>query len=250
AVKLARMLLNRALDDELIAVNRASRVQAPAIQRQRPQVLTPEQLSALVDATEDRYRALVALNAWSGCRWSEVACLELDAVDFLRRQMRVERAVVEVKGRHIIQDAKTTKSRRTIPLPAFVVEQLAEHVRLFPPVDTDLGTLLFTTETGKPIHRNHFQRRVWQPALERAGLTGSKIRHLRHTGASLVLAAGGNPKDVAERLGHTTTRMADELYVELYESRGRDLVARMETLAAETRPKRAPSRAGATGDEA
>lgn len=231
ALKLTRRLLNAAVDGELLAINRAARLRTRAISRKRPRVLTPEELARLVEAIEERYRALVLLNAWGGFRWSEVVCLETSAVDFLRRQVRIERAVPEVAGRLIPQDAKTLKSRRTVPVPAFVIEALAEHVRKFPPKETEVGELLFTTETGKPIKRSHFRTRVWIPATERAKLPGFTVRHLRHTGASLVLEAGGNLKDVAERLGHTTTRMADELYVELYESRGRELVARMERLA-------------------
>jgi integrase len=68
----------------------------------------------------------------------------------------------------------------------------------------------------EPCDRRHnFRSRVWKPAVTKAGLAGVKIRHLRHTGASMVLAAVGSLKDVSERLGHTSTRMADELYTEL-----------------------------------
>lgn len=145
ALKLARMLLNRAVDDEIISVSRASLVGALAIERRRPKVLTPEELGRLIEATADRRRALVVLNAWAPLRWSEIVALSPDAVDFLRRQVRIERAAVEINGRPIIAPTKTKGSRRTVPLPAFVVEALAEHVRRFAPVETELGSLMFTS---------------------------------------------------------------------------------------------------------
>lgn len=227
-LKLARMLLNRAVDQELIAVNRASRVKAPRVARRRPKVLTPEQIDRLAEAAGEEWRALVRLAAYGALRWSEIVGLRVEAVDFLRRQVRVETKIGEVEGRLVEGDLKTASSRRTVPLPEAVIADLAEHVRRFPP---SADGLVFHLAGGQPVRRSNFYRDVWHPALRACGLEGFKLRHLRHTGASLVLEVGGNLKDVADRLGHTTTRMADELYVELYEHRGKHIADRLNDLA-------------------
>ena len=46
--------------------------------------MTPEQVGAMVDATPDRYRALVILLAGAGLRPAEGLGLTVDRVDFLR----------------------------------------------------------------------------------------------------------------------------------------------------------------------
>ena len=45
---------------------------------------------------------------------------------------------------------------------------------------------------------------------------GVRPEWLRHTGASLAYAATRDMKAVAQRLGHTSTRMMDTVYVKLY----------------------------------
>jgi integrase len=58
-----------------------------------------------------------------------------------------------------------------------------------------------------------------------------RLEWLGHTGASLAYAASGDMKAVAARLGHTSARMMDQVYVELYEETGRELADAIDALA-------------------
>ena len=91
---------------------------------------------------------------------------------------------------------------------------------------------MFTAPEGGQIRRPHFGRLVWKPATKTAGLEGFKVANLRHTGASLAIAAGANPILVAARLGHTSTRMVDKHYVALFEGLDREIADRMGTMQA------------------
>lgn len=90
---------------------------------------TVEQVEALVEAMPARYRAMVVLAAGTGLRQGEAFGLTLDRVDFLRRQLKVDRQIVLLPGSGpVLASPKTMASYRTIPLPAVVLDALAAHL--------------------------------------------------------------------------------------------------------------------------
>jgi integrase len=90
---------------------------------------------------------------------------------------------------------------------------------------------VFHDENGGPVRR-HLFRREWYRACKAAKVPAIRLEWLRHTGASLAYAASRDMKAVAARLGHTSTRMMDSVYVELYEETGRGLAAAIDVLVA------------------
>jgi integrase len=74
--------------------------------------------------------------------------------------------------------------------------------------------LVFANEIGNPIHYRNLTQRHYEKILKSAGLDngGFVLYSLRHTCATLLLAAGENPKVVSERLGHSTVRMTLDTY--------------------------------------
>jgi integrase len=244
-LKLLRMLLNRAVDDELIGRNPASRIGVPATPLEEPWVLTPEEVERLSDEVGERWRALVLLAAYSSLRWSELIAIRVDRVDFLRRRVRVEEKLTE--HAHLIPgEPKTRGSRRAVSIPASVAEALAEHMRAFPPGPSGL---FFTAPEGGPVRRPAFGRLVWRPAVERASLAGFPFKNLRHTGASLAIAAGANPMLVAARLGHTSTRMVEKHYVALFEGLDTEIGQQLEAMRARREQESARLRPTADVDQ-
>jgi Phage integrase family len=93
---------------------------------------------------------------------------------------------------------KSKASRRTVPLPDFVIEALAEHLASFP---AQLDELVFRNERG-PLRRANFRQRVWLPALARSGLVERpKFHDLRHCYASWLISEGV-PVNVQAVMGH------------------------------------------------
>jgi len=90
---------------------------------------------------------------------------------------------------------------------------------------------VFYGQRGGPVRRHVF-RSDWHAACKAAGVPHVRPEWLRHTGASLAYAASRDMKAVAERLGHTSTRMMDTTYVRLYADVGRQLADAIDTLAA------------------
>ena len=135
-----------------------------------------------------------------GLRW-----VDIDLEDGV---VRVQRALAWSGGDWELQEPKTMQSRRTIPLPRGAVSALRTHraeqleTRLVAGTRWQVHDLVFCTDTGLPLNPHNIVNRYFKPTLLAAGLPKSvRLYDLRHTCATLLLAAGENPKVVAERLG-------------------------------------------------
>jgi integrase len=177
-------IFKAAVDDRLIARNPCVGTKLP--RRVRAQVIPLEtaQVLAVIDAMPERLRAAAVLGAGCGLRQGEALGVTVDRVDFLRRQLVVDRQLLTLTGQapHLAPP-KTPSSVRTLPLADFVLTKLARHVEHFEPGE---GGLLFTSASGGPVPRNRFAD-VWRTAATKVGLPTSATFHdLRHFYASLL----------------------------------------------------------------
>ena len=54
----------------------------------------------------------------------------------------------------------------------------------------------------------NFRRRVWRPALAKAGLSAMHFHDLRHTGNTLTAMTGASLRELMDRMGHSSPRAA------------------------------------------
>jgi Phage integrase family len=85
---------------------------------------------------------------------------------------------------------------------------------------------VFCREDGRPL-RPEYVTRHFQALAMKAGLPSIRLHDLRHTNASLALAAGIDIKVVSERLGHSTMAVTADLYTHVVPSLGRDAAKRI-----------------------
>jgi integrase len=200
-----------AVRDRLIARTPCDGIQLPKAHRdQELVVLSPDQVVAIGAALPERYQAAVWLGVGLGLRVGELLGLTIDRVDFLRRQVKIDRqAAVDGGG---LAPPKTRSSNRTIPLPDAVGTALAEHLRRFPSGDDGR---VFTTASGKPVRRTAFGE-IWARARTRAGLPPVGFHACRHTYASTLIIAGESVVVVQRRLGHESAAMTLDVYGHLF----------------------------------
>ncbi len=207
-VTLLRSIYASAVLDRLVASSPAVKVSLPRHERARVVPLTIEQVRAVADAMPTRYRALVITQAGLGLRIGELLALRLEDVDFLRRTARVEWQFAP-KARER-SEPKTPRSRRTIPLPQVVADELALHIAACPPA---ADGSLFTTHAGGRITHHRYGSELFGAAVRKAGLpVGTTSHDLRHHFASVLLAAGESVVVVAERLGHENASLVLSTY--------------------------------------
>jgi len=61
---------------------------------------------------------------------------------------------------------------------------------------------------GAPLRHSNFYCRAWLPAVAKAGLPGIHFHDLRHAGNTLTADAGASLRELMDRVGHSSTRVA------------------------------------------
>lgn len=120
-------------------------------------------------------------------------------------------AVSDVNGRLVWSSPKTHQSR-DVPLPRSLVPMVEAAMEGKGPDE-----LLFLSPLGTPITLPNWRRRVWQPAVDLAGLGHLTPHDLRHTAASLAIGSGATVKHVQRMLGHKDASMTLNVYASLFE---------------------------------
>ena len=156
---------------------------------------------------------MVLTAAYTGLRFGELAVLRIERLDTLRKTVRVEENLAEVRGEFLFKPPKSDASRRTVSVPSFVVEELAQHLA----IHADGTGQMFSAASGGPIRRTNFRRRIWLPAVRASVGEPCTFHDLRHTHAALLIAQGEHPKVIQERLGHAPIKTTLDTYGHLFD---------------------------------
>lgn len=203
-------ILALAVKDGRLARNPAGGVNLPRVVEGERRYLAHEQVVALADACGPEYRLVVLFLTYTGVRWGEMAALRVGRLDLLRRRAEVAESVTPVRG-VLTWGTPKGHERRQVPIVRFLVDELAAHVAGKAP-----GDLVFTGVKGGALRAQVFQRAAFTAAAGSIGVDGLHPHELRHTAASLAIAAGANVNVVQTMLGHKSTTMTLDLYGHLF----------------------------------
>jgi integrase len=224
-----RTIFRTAVDDRLIAETPCRNIALPEIVDETLVPLTTAQVKQLAEATPDDLEAMVVFGAGTGLRSGELLGLTVESIDFLRREVTVERQLVYIPGQGVfLAPPKTKASVRTVPVPDYALEAVAEHLRRYPPVELEIPwgdvdadpvavRLVFLAPKGGPILRTTLNGR-WAKMAKRAGVPQARPHDLRHHYASVLIDGGESVKVVQERLGHASATETLDTYSHLWPS--------------------------------
>lgn len=216
---LLREALGYAVRWNLVSRNIAEAADPPRQSKRNAQALDTHEIQAFLAALQgDRLYAFYLLALTTGLRRGELLGLRWQDVDLGSGWLVVRQTLVVVNGKPTIQDeAKNRSSLRPVSLPAVAVEALRNHKfkqteeRMVFGEEYQGNDLVFCAIQGQPLNPSNL-RRSFKRLLTDAGLPEIRIHDLRHTHATMLLSAGVNLKLVADRLGHSTTRMTADTY--------------------------------------
>ncbi|MDQ3857893.1 MAG: tyrosine-type recombinase/integrase, partial [Actinomycetota bacterium] len=128
-------------------------------------------------------------------------------------------------GEHV--RTKTRAGRRTVDVGPRALTLLREQQLARPPNDEGY---LFPAPEGSAYDADNFMSRIFKPAARHAGMPELTFHDLRHTGASLMIAAGCHVKAIAERMGHSDGgTLVLRRYGHLYRGAGRQAAIALES---------------------
>jgi integrase len=216
------MALTHAERRGLLARNVARLAEMPAC---RPpaerRALTFEEARRLLDAAAgDRLGAMWVTGLLLGLRPGELTGLCWEDVDLDAGVLHVRRALRRLPdGTLAFGPLKTARSRRSLDMPAPVVEALRRHRAAMAAERLAAGGawperwagLVFVSEAGTALDPSNL-RRHFERVCAAAGVGRLRPYELRHSAASLLSAAGVHAEVVGDVLGHDGTRMVAQVY--------------------------------------
>ncbi|WP_435245860.1 tyrosine-type recombinase/integrase [Streptomyces sp. NRRL F-5630] len=176
--------------------------------------LTHEELERLALAAGE-YRLLILTLGYCGIRWAEASAIKTGRLLVPKRRIRIVQNYTDVKGVLALGPVKNHE-KREVPLPRSFANELADLAH-----GKGRDDLLFVAPEGGPLRYSNFRSRIFDPAVKAAGLGDRRVtpHKLRHTAASLAIAAGADVKVVQTMLGHKDASMTLNIYGHLFPDR-------------------------------
>ena len=158
--------------------------------------LTVEQAQAFLRAAlATPHGPVLAVALTTGMRPSEYLALKWQDLDWSRQTVSVVRSVRRLDGRWCFSDTKRSRSRRPIRLQSWIVALLRDLRTKASAQDlySEAHDLVFRTSSGQPINADYLAKQ-FRSILDLAGVQGIRLYDLRHSAATIALAAGVSPK--------------------------------------------------------
>jgi integrase len=200
-------------------------VDLPPLKRREMDALSVEECRRFLTVPrESEWYALFVLAMTTGMRPSEYLALKWSDIDWHRGTASVCRTIQTSSAAWAFYDTKRKRSRRVVKLQNFVLEAL-----------DDLGgrretahDLVFHRD-GQPLR----QRKVkveFRGLLAAAGIRSIRLYDLRHTAATLAVAAGVSVKAISDQLGHASISFTLERYSHVLPSIQDEAAAKVERM--------------------
>ena len=184
--------------------------------KKRPH-LEPEQVVELLKAAQATPPddTIIRLAVYSGLRRGELFALKWEDIDWGNGRdggrIHVRRSIYQ----GAITAPKTEDSDRVVDIPQQIVDDLGLYKVMYPPVGEEF---IFRTPRGRPLDPDTWHKEHMVPILEKAKLRVpmAGLHTLRHTYVSLLIALGEDTRYIADQVGHSSTRLTEDLYAHVF----------------------------------
>lgn len=233
ALNAVRAMYRRAVQLEICETNPFATVRLPKHRKKSIEPFTEEEVQQIIEAAPDtRLPGFWRLAFQTGMRYGEISALHWSDVDFGEATIHVHRmqSLQEDKTYAVEEVMKTDSARRTISVSAEVLSDLNGQRKLNMVTGRSSSPLVFPSATLKAISPQSHHRYDWQPLLKRLGIKHRNFHQVRHTFATMALAAGIEITTVSKMLGHANSRVTLGTYAHAIPQRQQEAVAKIERM--------------------
>jgi integrase len=161
------------------------------------------------------------LAIYTGMRRGEILGLKWSDIDLEQKTIHVKRSLAYVpKNGYIFTSLKTKNSKRKIPIPEFVLNELVLHKKRIEEWEELVGSafddqdLVICTNTGTLQDPRNVVR-VMKRIIKCSNVPNIRFHDIRHTHASILISAGADIVTVSRLLGHANPKITLEFYAHL-----------------------------------
>ena len=207
----------------------------PAVRQSKIEVLTPEQLTILLQHLEGQELYMpVLLAASTGLRRGELLALHWSDIDLDRATLRVTHSLELVGGKVSLKEPKTERSRRVISLPERTVAVLKAYRRDHAERCLALGLgrleLVFPSWSEGGLRQPQWLSKAFAAEIRAVGIPSITFHGLRHTHITHLLRSGVPVHVVSARAGHARPITTLNVYSHLLEGDQEKAAAIMDEL--------------------
>ena len=168
---------------------------------------------------------------WTGMREGELLALSLADIDFDNKTISINRTYLRIEGKDVFTSPKTRKSKRKIPIPDFLCQELSDYIQSRYMLDAD--------ERLFPVTKSYLSHEMIR-GCKKTGAKKIRIHDIRHSHASLLINQGCDALMLADRLGHEKVSTTLNTYSHLFPHKQQELVHSLESLQATDSPTPEP----------
>ncbi len=185
---------------------------------------TYDEYIAFREGIKDKPLAYICFQVlyWTGMREGELLALTAADIDLVAKQIDINKTYQRLNGQDIITPPKTKKSKRKVPIPDFLCQELQSYM--------DTRYMLSPNERLFPTTK-HFLSHEMERGSKKTGVKRIRIHDIRHSHASLLINQGCDALILADRLGHEKVSTTLNTYSHLFPHKQQELVTNLEQLA-------------------
>ena len=168
---------------------------------------------------------------WTGMREGELLALSPADIDLDNKTISINRTYQRIEGKDVFTSPKTRKSKRKIPIPDFLCQELSDYIQSRYMLDAD--------ERLFPVTKSYLSHEMIR-GCKNTGVKKIRIHDIRHSHASLLINQGCDALMLADRLGHEKVSTTLNTYSHLFPHKQQELVHSLESLQATDLPTPEP----------
>ena len=168
---------------------------------------------------------------WTGMREGELLALSPADIDLDNKIISINRTYQRIGGKDVFTSPKTRKSKRKIPIPDFLCQELSDYIQSRYMLDAD--------ERLFPVTKSYLSHEMIRDC-KNTGVKKIRIHDVRHSHASLLINQGCDALMLADRLGHEKVSTTLNTYSHLFPHKQQELVHSLESLQATDSPTPEP----------
>ena len=200
-----------------------------------------------IETADELHRTIVRLLLFTGMRRGEALGLKWSDIDFKKGTLKICRTIQFLPKRGIFEDKpKNKSSERVIRLPQTTLDDLRAHQVAQMEQRLSLGSYwkgtedyVFTNPEGKPLKPDSVSSWFSKFMKQHPEIPFITLHSLRHTNATLQLAAGVPITTVSKRLGHSNTATTGRVYAHAIQSADDTAAEKIEDIFSKQKTKAA-----------